>query len=97
MQCFHPQFFNGSQVPCGRCQACRVNKTKEWSVRLLHESEYWPTALFLTLTYNDDSLPEFKSLVKDHLVLFYKRLRKQLTSPTLKCRIGDVSCLRSLL
>lgn len=76
-------------MPCGRCQACRVNKTKEWSVRLLHESEYWPTALFLTLTYNDDSLPEFKSLVKEHLVLFYKRLRKQLTSPIRHFSVGE--------
>jgi hypothetical protein len=31
---------------------------------------------FLTLTYNDESLPANESLVKEHLQLFIKRLRK---------------------
>lgn len=66
------------EVPCGHCIACRIARTREWTIRLLHESEFWEDTSFLTLTYNDDYLPSDGSLVPRDLTLFFKRLRKDL-------------------
>lgn len=47
-------------------------------MRLLHELNYHKSAVFLTLTYSDEYLPENNSLSKRDLQLFVKRLRKDL-------------------
>lgn len=66
------------ELPCGKCLACRLRRSKEWSVRLLHELGYWESACFLTFTYRDEDLPPNASLSKAHLQNFFKRLRKLL-------------------
>lgn len=71
-------------VPCGRCRACRVSKSREMTVRMIHESDYHNDSLFLTLTYNDESLPENKELSKNELQKFFKRLRKSLGDRKIK-------------
>lgn len=73
-------------VPCGKCIACRVNKSKEWSTRLLYEVEkYSDCSQFVTLTYNDDNLPADFGLHKDELQRYFKRLRKHISmTPELK-------------
>jgi len=65
-------------VPCGRCLACRINKTQEWSLRIMQELEYWPFAVFVTLTYNDSELEKLplESIDKKELQAYFKRLRK---------------------
>lgn len=65
----------GRRVPCGRCMACRVNRGQEWSLRLMHEYDYYKEAVFLTLTYNDVNIVEGGSLVKVDAQNFIKRLR----------------------
>lgn len=62
-------------VPCGKCMACRVQRTKEWSLRLMQESDYYMDNSFITLTYDDTHLPEDKGLHKEALQDFFKRLR----------------------
>lgn len=64
------------QVPCGRCIACRIARSREWALRLLHESESWEDTVFLTLTYDNEHCP--RSLVKSDLQKFWKRLRKRI-------------------
>ena len=76
---------DGLEVPCGKCMACRQQKRKEWSMRVLHESTEYRNKCFTTLTYSDDNLPENGSLVKRDLQLFFKRLRKALP-PSQKIR-----------
>lgn len=71
-------------VPCGHCLACRIARTREWTVRLLHESEFWDDTLFVTLTYDDEHLPPNRSLVPRDLTLFFKRLRKDLGKRLIK-------------
>lgn len=71
-------------VPCGKCLACRIKKRQEWSLRCEHELSYWSDSMFLTLTYNDQSLPDFGSLVKKDLQLFFKRLRKNIDERRIK-------------
>lgn len=81
MQCFKPfeLIHNGSvlKVPCGNCLGCRVARSREWAMRLLHESQYYDYNSFITLTYEPGTVPVFKSLFKYDLVTFFKRLRKE--------------------
>lgn len=76
MQCTKPIRINNCFYPCGHCLSCRIAKAREWSVRLLHELNYWDKAVFVTLTYADCFLPANGSLRKRDLQLFFKRLRK---------------------
>lgn len=81
MVCSNPITLSSStgadyKVPCGRCLCCRAAKSKEWTLRLLHEQQFWDREGFLTLTYDDDHIPEGGKLVKRDLVLFFKRLRR---------------------
>lgn len=64
------------EVPCGQCKACRLNKCRDWSNRIVDETKFYKDNTFLTLTYDDEHLPERGTLVKRHLQLFQKRLRK---------------------
>lgn len=64
------------KVPCGKCIACRIAKTREWTLRLIHEKEIHKHACFLTLTYDNDHLPSDLGLHKSDFQKFVKRLRK---------------------
>lgn len=76
MQCFKPIYLEGvGSVPCGKCVGCRIARTREWAIRLLHESKYYENNFFVTLTYDDEHLPVGGTLVKDHLQRYIKRLR----------------------
>ena len=46
-------------------------------MRVIHELAGYKDAVFLTLTYSDDHLPDNGSLVVADLQKFFKRLRKQ--------------------
>lgn len=66
--------------PCGQCLSCRINKSRIWAQRIMLESMVTQPCSFVTLTYNDEHLPEDKSLNPRHLTLFFKLLRKYLGS-----------------
>jgi hypothetical protein len=63
--------------------ACRIGRTSEWTTRIMHEL-IGKKGCFITLTYDDDHLPEGSTLVKEHLQLFVKRLRKYLEPTRIK-------------
>lgn len=67
---------NGYTVPCGQCRACKAAKVKEWTLRLQHELLYHDSAAFVTLTYDEKSIPMDGQLSKSDLQHFWKRLRK---------------------
>lgn len=84
MRCLYPitvknatgQFID---VPCGQCIHCRLNQSRQWSIRITHEQlKYGDNSCFLTLTYDDDHLPADCSVHKEHVQLFLKRFRKHL-------------------
>ena len=79
---------NGMVVPCGKCMACRVKRTMEWSVRILDEASYYKTNTFLTLTYNDENLPKDGSLSKEEVQKYLKRLRERLDGREIKVLRG---------
>lgn len=64
-------------VPCGQCIGCRLERSRQWAIRCVHEASLWPRNCFITLTYNDEFLPKDLSLDKRHFTLFMKRLRKR--------------------
>lgn len=65
-------------VGCGQCMGCRLERSRQWAVRITHEVKCHEENCFLTLTYNDENLPQNGSLVKEHMQLFFKRLRKSI-------------------
>lgn len=64
------------KISCGQCVGCRLEKSRQWAVRCVHENKMHAVSSFVTLTYDDDHLPKDGSLVKRDLQLFMKRMRK---------------------
>ena len=63
------------QLPCGQCIGCRLERSRQWAIRCMHEKSLYSLSSFLTLTYDDDHLPPNGTLVKRDFQLFMKRLR----------------------
>lgn len=74
-----PSSWRGERLdlPCGQCIGCRLEKSRQWAVRCMHEASLYDRNCFLTLTYNDKFLPKNNSLDKSEFPLFMKRLRKK--------------------
>lgn len=64
------------QIPCGKCLACKKARAKGWQLRLMSEFERYPNSYFITLTFEDRYLEEFKDNVNRSIHLFLDRLRK---------------------
>ena len=65
-------------VACGKCVECLQVYADEWSFRIMDECSCWQESCFITLTYNNEHLPEYGTLVKKDLQDFLKRLRRKL-------------------
>lgn len=63
-------------LPCGRCAQCRLERSRQWAVRCVHESKCYSDNCFITLTYDDCHLPVDRGLRYLDFQLFLKRLRK---------------------
>lgn len=69
-------------VPCGRCTGCRLEKSRQWATRCVHEAQMHDENSYLTLTFSDQHLPDDYSVrVRDHQ-LFLKKLRKHVYEKT---------------
>lgn len=66
------------EIPCNNCMGCKLERSRQWAVRIMHESKLYDLNCFLTLTYSDETVPEDYSLNLRHAQLFIKRLRKSL-------------------
>lgn len=64
------------QLPCGQCVGCRLERSRQWAMRCMHEKRLHRDSCFVTLTYDNDCLPPGGSLVKRDFQLFMKKLRK---------------------
>lgn len=71
-------------IACGQCIGCRLERSRQWAVRLVHEGQLHEEKCFLTLTYDNEHLPENGSLDKTHFQKFMKRLRKSLGSKQIR-------------
>lgn len=64
-------------LPCGQCIGCRLDRSKDWAVRCVHEASLYDFNCFITLTFDDEHMNEHESLVKSDFQNFMKRLRKK--------------------
>lgn len=64
-------------VSCGRCVGCRLERSRQWAVRIMHEAQMHERNSFVTLTYNDEKVPWDGSLKKADWQHFARRLRKK--------------------
>ena len=62
-------------VPCGQCVGCRLERSRMWAVRCVHEACLFDDNCFITLTYSDDKVPYGNTLRLDHFQKFMKKLR----------------------
>ncbi len=63
-------------VSCGQCVGCRLERSRQWAVRIMHEAQMHEDNCFVTLTYNDENLPRDGSLKLKDWQRFAKSLRK---------------------
>lgn len=63
------------QVPCGCCIGCRLDRSRQWAVRCVHEASLFEHSSFVTLTYSAENLISYSLQYRD-FQLFMKRLRK---------------------
>lgn len=71
------EHFDQVILPCGRCIHCRLEKSRQWAMRCMHEASLYENNCFVTLTYSDENLPLNGSLDYEAPVLFMKKLRKK--------------------
>lgn len=64
-------------IPCGRCIGCRLERSRQWALRCVHEAELHEDNAFITLTYAPANIPVGGTLVKKDFQDFAKRLRKK--------------------
>lgn len=64
-------------VPCGQCIGCRLERSRQWAIRCVHEASMHEKNCFITLTYSPKELPKNGSLVLEDFQNFMKKLRKQ--------------------
>jgi hypothetical protein len=96
MACYHPllayrsegkitfnkpfPYARGFNLPCGQCVGCRLEYSRQWAVRLVHENQMHEKSSFITLTFNEEELNKRSNPasvdVRD-FQLFMKRLRKK--------------------
>lgn len=93
MKCLHPIVLrNHYYYPCRKCYNCRIARTNDWSIRLEDESIYHENIIFITLTYNNESLPSPPQVSKRTATLFIKKLRKWISTNCNKTKIKYFLC-----
>jgi hypothetical protein len=65
-------------LPCGQCVGCRLERSRQWATRCMHEAQLHENNCFITLTYNNENLPENGQLIHEHFQKFLKRFRKSI-------------------
>ncbi|WNK14537.1 MAG: replication initiator protein [Microvirus sp.] len=69
------------KLPCGQCVGCRLERSRQWALRCIHEAKLYENNIFVTLTYDDKHLPHDSGLNHRHFQLFIKKLRKHFPQP----------------
>lgn len=65
-------------IPCGQCIGCRLERSRQWAMRCVHEASLHEQNSFITLTYDNEHLPVGGSLNVEDMQGFWKRLRRHL-------------------
>jgi len=76
VNCAKPHIQNGGAFGCGHCVPCRIKKRREWTHRMMLEAAEHGDNSFITLTYDEENVPQDLSVSPYILSGFVKRLRK---------------------
>lgn len=76
------------KIPCGQCIGCRLERSRQWAIRCVHESQMHKENCFITLTYNDEHLPHRGQIQYSDFQKFMKRLRKKEKEKQIKYYMG---------
>lgn len=68
-------------LPCGQCIGCRLERSRQWAMRCLHEASLHKENCFITLTYDDAHVPSNGSLDYGAFQSFMRRFRKRVRVP----------------
>lgn len=55
----------GTNVPCGKCIGCLEKRRSDWTFRIRQEQKVALYSTFLTLTYNDENVPNIQKVERD--------------------------------
>lgn len=69
--------YDENAFACRKCTGCRLERSRQWAMRCVHEMKSHRNNCFITLTYRPADLPPGGSLVKRDVQLFVKKLRKK--------------------
>lgn len=69
-------------LPCGQCIGCRLERSRKWAIRCIHEAQMHEDNCFITLTFDGENVTN--SLVKADFQKFMKRLRKCFDDRTIR-------------
>lgn len=83
---------NLMEISCGQCIGCKIQRSKDWSIRCVNEMHHHQNNAFLTLTYSPEHMPSDQGLRKEHLQKFFKRYRKFLSNTAQKPKIRYYAC-----
>ena len=59
-------------LPCGQCIGCRLERSRQWAIRCMHEASLHEKNCFITLTFS----PEYLATRKNEWSLDYHDWRK---------------------
>lgn len=72
--------YQATEIACGQCIGCRLERSRQWAIRCVHEGNLYDDNCFITLTFSPEALAErdnpWSVDVRD-FQLFMKRLRKR--------------------
>jgi hypothetical protein len=75
------------RLSCGQCVGCRLERSRQWATRCIHEASLYEKNCFITLTYDDEHLPGTNGVGTLHypdFQKFLKRLRKRFPRATIR-------------
>lgn len=72
------------ELPCGQCIECRLERSRQWALRCVHEASLYEDNCFITLTYSQENMPPNGNLQLEDFQKFMKRLRKAYTGRTIR-------------
>ena len=67
-------------VPCGKCDGCRMDYARSWAMRCMHEASLHDRNCCITLTYDSEHLPPDGELDKRGMQNWLKILRNNIGS-----------------
>lgn len=77
-------------IKCGQCVGCRLERSRQWAVRCVHEAKLYDRNCFISLTYDPEHVPPFSTLRYPDFQKFMKRLRRWSDRHTAGFRVRPV-------